>query len=481
MQKAMDFTEVKTPQGAVRGVAIHGQGHDVYGFYGVAYAQPPVGKLRWRAAEEKTPWEGVLDCTLPLTRQPSAYQWGNNLLAYFKTLNQSEDCLYLNITTPHISKTQALPVIVWFHGGGLFGGSGSEEVYNLPILPGKGCVLVTVSTRLGAFGVLSADLLEGTNGNKYAGNFILSDMLEALRWVKRNIASFGGDPNNVTIAGESGGSHKVSALLAVPQARGLFQRAIMQSGIASAVSGEQALDAGNRLMKQLSVQEAAQARALPAEVIVRAYNELELATDFIVDGDYLPQAPLDAIRMQAYWPCDVLLGVNAGEIGNLLSLIGSIPQCVTLLDCLRRDGCSAYVYQLDQVPSTWRSLGFQCVHSLDIAYLFGEYEDTHRYYSGGPWEQQFMFHGAGKRLNPEEFIAPEMDAADRLLSDTMMELWISFARDGTPKSKNCVWQPWSEKQEYLHLSTMDGQNPHMRKGFGALNKMRNPGRSMQAP
>lgn len=481
MQKAMDFTEVKTPQGAVRGVAIHGQEHILYGFYGIPYARPPVGEFRWKVATEKEPWDGVLDCSLPLSRQPSAYQWGNNLLPYFKTLNQSEDCLYLNITTPDISAAQPLPVIVWFHGGGLFGGSGSEEVYNLPVLPEKGCVLITVSTRLGAFGILSADLLGGPNGNKYAGNFIISDMLEALRWVKRNIASFGGDPNNVTIAGESGGAHKVSALLAVPQAKGLFQRAIMQSGIASAIPWKQALDTGNRLMKYLAVQDAKQARELPAEVIVHAYNELGLTTDFIVDNHYLPHAPLDAICMHAYQPCDVLMGVNAGEIGNLLSLIGSIPQCVTLLDCLRRDGCSAYVYQLDQVPSTWRSLGFQCVHSLDIAYLFGEYTDAHRYYCGGPWEQQFMFHGAGIRLNAEEFIAPEMDSADRLLSDTMMELWIGFARDGTPKSKNCVWQPWSEKQEYLYLSTMDGQNPHMRKGFGSLNRTRNPGRSMQAP
>lgn len=460
---------IHTPLGSVQGTSTPYNSGSIYTFYGIPYAEAPVGNLRWKDAAPKSSWEKPLDCTLPLTQQKSAYQWGTNLLAYFHTLNVSEDCLYLNITTPQTAPAAKLPVIVWFHGGGLFGGSGSEEVYNLPHLPGKGCVLVTVTTRLGAFGLLSADILGSTEGTPDAGNYIISDMLMALRWVRDNIGNFGGNPDNVTIAGESGGAQKVNALMAVPAAKGLFHRAIMQSGTSGAMSFADAKQFGNRLIEKLGVHTVEEARSIPPEAVVQAYNEMNVMLDFIVDQYYLPAAPMDAVQNGMYNGCNVIMGVNSGEISNLLMEIGGIPNYLTVLNRLTADGYDAFVYELDQVPATWRPLGFHCVHSLDIAYLFGEYENTDRYYDGGPWEQQFIFHDAGKRLDPAQFISPVMDESDRRMSRCIMNLWASFCRTGIPMAEEVVWRPWTiTQQDYLLLSDTANTSPNMRTSFGDL-------------
>lgn len=463
------YPEIKTAQGILRGMTATGNSKMLYKFYGIPYAEAPVGELRWKDAQEKKPWQGVYDCTAPLAEQKSAYQWGTDLLACFKTLNTSEDCLYLNITTPSLSPEENLPVIVWFHGGGLFGGSGSEEIYNLPYLPERGCVLVTVTTRLGAFGLLSADLLGSTEGTANAGNFMISDMLAALQWVQKNIHQVGGAPENVTIAGESGGASKVHALMTVPAAKGLFRNAIMQSGTASAMSFTDAKKAGNMLIEQTGCRTAAEARSLPAEKIVEAYNSLELMADFIVDGYFLPSTPLDAVVSGQYHPCNVIMGVNTGETNNLLMLMGGIPKYVQILNKLAQDGYTPYAYALNQVPYTWQPLHFKCVHSMDLAYLFGEYEHTHQFYNGGPWEQQFMFHDAGERLNPDHFIAPIMDNADRRLSDLIMELWISFATTGTPSSSDINWTSWIPADgNYMLLTAMNGITSHIENNFSRL-------------
>lgn len=458
--------EVTTAQGVVRGMVRQGASRQLYCFYGVPYAAPPVGDLRWRDAQRVQNWSGILDCDKPLTQQNSAYQWGKDLLSYFLTLNMSEDCLYLNIISPSIQQDALLPVLVWFHGGGLFGGSGSEKVYNLPFLPEKGCVLVTVTTRLGALGLLSADVLGSQECAPSAGNFIISDMVEALRWVQQNITAFGGDPNCVTIAGESGGAQKVNALMTVPSAADLFHRAIMQSGTSSAMSFHDAITSGNALMKELGVTSSEEARKIPAEEIVTAYNKLNIQSDFIVDRYFLHQTPMDAFSDGSYKRCDVIMGVNEGEINNMLKLIGGIGNYQLVLNRLASDGCSAYVYELDQIPATWRSLGFRCVHSLDIGYLFGEYQDTDRFYSGGPWAQQFMFHDAGSRLDMSSFIPPTMDENDRKLSSIIMDFWIQFAQGKAPQNDSICWTQWTpEYDNYLVLSNTDKQHPHMACGF----------------
>lgn len=461
---------VTTAKGDVQGFATTGAGGGtLYCYYGVPYAEAPVGELRWKDAQEKSAWEGVLDCTTPLTEQNSNYQWGTNLLAYFETLNESEDCLYLNITTPAETTDEGLPVIVWFHGGGLFGGSGSEEIYNLTNLPERGCIIVSVTTRLGALGLLTADVLGSTEGTANAGNFIISDMIAALEWVQDNIAAFGGDPNNVTINGESGGGGKVMALMASDEAAGLFDSAIIQSGPIANVDYATALEQGNQLMEALGVTTLEEAQALSAEDIVAAYNELGLDFSLVTDGYYLEKNILEAIESGEYNQCDVIVGLNEGEIPNLGTIFGMHSTALAVLNRVAADGNNAYAYELDQVPATWREYGFHAVHSLDLAYLFGEYTDSNRFYSGGPWEQNFVFWGLGEKLDMAAYISPTMDEADIALSDYMMRMWVSFAENGEASIDEVEWTPWNaEAENYLYLSTVSVEKPEMRDGFGAL-------------
>lgn len=461
---------VQTDKGEIRGFTVEEEnGTQLHCYYGVPYAEAPVGQLRWRDAQEKTAWEGILDCNAPITEQNSNYQWGTNLLAYFLTLNESEDCLYLHVTTPAQKTDEDLPVIVWLHGGGMFGGSGSEEVYNLTNLPEAGCVLVAVTTRLGGFGMLTADALESEEGTSNAGNFMISDMLAALNWVQSNIEAFGGDPANVTIAGESGGACKVNALMACPQAEGLFCRAILQSGTAVPVSYEQAKESGNQLMEKLGVSTLEQAQAVPAEEVVAAYNELGLDSAMIVDGYYMPDDPVAAIEAGDYNSCDVLMGANDGELANLLPLNGGIPNYIRVLNRVAQDGNKAYAYLFDQIPATWRDLGFHSVHSLDLAYMFGTHDNSVRFYEGGPWEQQFMFWGLGESLDMADFISPQMDEADVELSDLMIRMWVNFVTSGDPSTENVAWEPYTpEDEDYMVLTNMNGAAPHMETGYSAL-------------
>ncbi|XP_052741138.1 uncharacterized protein LOC112044151 [Bicyclus anynana] len=195
-------------------------GSPYFSFKGIPYAEPPVGDLRFKAPLPKTPWQGVRSAK---QHAPKCYQYE---LFTNETLPPvgSEDCLYLNIYTPHIAPIKSLPVMVWIHGGGFVSGSGNVDEQNPEFLMRKGVILVTLNYRLEVLGFLSLDTEE------IPGNAGMKDQVAALRWIKQNIRKFGGDPDNITIFGESAGGASVSFHLVSPMSRGLFQRAITQSG-----------------------------------------------------------------------------------------------------------------------------------------------------------------------------------------------------------------------------------------------------------
>ena len=192
-------------------------------FRGVRYAEPPVKDLRWKPPVPVQKWQGLKMCQL---FSPIAPQ----LLGSAVREHQSEDCLFLNIWTTKSNQPEAkLPVMVWIHGGGLIRGWGHQPFYEGSAFAERGVVLVSINYRLGALGFLAHPALSAESVNGVSGNYGLLDQMEALRWVQRNIAAFGGDPENVTIFGESAGATSVSALCVSPQARGLFHKAILQS------------------------------------------------------------------------------------------------------------------------------------------------------------------------------------------------------------------------------------------------------------
>ncbi|HME57790.1 MAG TPA: carboxylesterase family protein, partial [Terracidiphilus sp.] len=304
---------VKTEQGKVQGKTIN-EGK-VKAFLGLPYAAPPVGDLRWKAPQPPAKWKGERDATKFGAHCAQGHVFDDMI---FQDGANSEDCLFLNVYSPaNAGKKSKLPVMFWIHGGGYAGGASSEPRHNGDFLPLKGVVLVTINYRLGVFGFLAtSDLAKEANGA--AGNYALLDMVAALQWVKANIRNFGGDPDNVTIFGESAGSLAVSTLMASPMARGLFHKAIGESGAAfSDTLPTDTLEAREKQdaewVASLGVTSLAELRALPADKVLAAVKNKKGGFWPVIDGKFLaePVAATYAAGKQARVP--LLVGWNRDE------------------------------------------------------------------------------------------------------------------------------------------------------------------------
>ncbi len=198
-------------------------------YRGIPFAAPPVGDLRWKPPQSAASWQGIRQAT-EFGNACSQPAFPSNGLYGTAPPPISEDCLYLNVWTPAKSADDRLPVMVWIHGGGFVHGTGSAIGYEGENLARKGAVVVTINYRLGILGFLALPELDAESPQHVSGNYALMDQIAALQWVQKNIAAFGGDPNRVTIFGESAGSISVNILMASPLAHGLFSRAIGESG-----------------------------------------------------------------------------------------------------------------------------------------------------------------------------------------------------------------------------------------------------------
>ncbi len=294
-------------------------GADSYGvrvFRGIPFAAPPVGPLRWRPPQPPIPWTGIrpVDAFGANAMQSIVY---GDIDPYEPGV--SEDCLYLNIWTPADERDERLPVLFWIHGGGFVAGHGAEPRYDGARLASRGIVVVTSNHRLGAFGFLAHPALSAESPQGASGNYGLLDQIAALAWVKRNVAAFGGDPERVTVAGQSAGSISVSALMASPLARGLFQRAIGESGaLFSALpkipdrSRAGAERYGVQFAEALGARSLADLRALPAETIVAA-TPADHTLWPNIDGYVLPESPADIFAKGGQNDVTLLAGWNRDE------------------------------------------------------------------------------------------------------------------------------------------------------------------------
>jgi para-nitrobenzyl esterase len=316
------MTTVTTTRGQLRG----SQRERSLAFLGVPFAQPPVGPLRFRAPRPREPWEGIRDTT---ATGATALQVPNPALEALLPSPEeprNEDCLYLNVFTPAADGARR-PVMVWIHGGAFTIGSGSSLLYDGQTLAERGnVVVVTINYRLGALGFLCLD--EG-DGEPFT-NFGMLDQVAALRWVRDEIASFGGDPNNVTIFGESAGGMSVAALMGSPLAAGLFQRAIPQSGAGHhALTLQQARANAATFAKLAGVERASRASlaGLSGDAILAAQAQLEASIAAgmakglpaeipfapVIDGHFLRERPVDAVRGGASAGVSLLIGTTAEE------------------------------------------------------------------------------------------------------------------------------------------------------------------------
>lgn len=437
----------------------------VTAYLGVPYAAAPIGANRWRPPQPARPWGGVrtgdtLGASCMQDRWPP---FGPYTRAFVDVGPVSEDCLFLNVWSP-VQKAGPLPVLVWIHGGGFVGGAGATPINDGARLAAKGAVVVTINYRLGVFGYLAHPGLTAEDPRHTSGNYGLEDQVAALKWVRDNIARFGGDPKNVTVAGESGGAVSVSSLLISPEAAGLFQRAVAVSGTAmgfAAPTLSQAEQYGVKLAQGLGADNVAALRAVPAEKILAGVIEPPPgpggAPGFafwpVADGSILPTDPNNAAAPLTT-SATLLTGYNTDENSLVVATSqadfekyarawfgaqapaimalyphGTDAEAIASIHLLARDrymtalrlwtdarlsrgGPSLYRYLYDHPSPVADGPGFGAFHTAGVPYIFGTLDTADRPY--GP--------------------------VDRAISEQLQGYLINFLRRGDPNGPGLpVW------------------------------------------
>ncbi|HKN29605.1 MAG TPA: carboxylesterase family protein [Roseiarcus sp.] len=455
--------------------------HGVRVYKGIPYAAPPVGPLRWRPPQPVLPWDSV--------RSTSAF--GPNSLQgiVFDDIDPlacgvSEDCLYLNVWTPaEPQRSEKLPVMVWIHGGGFVVGAGSEPRYNGTRLAARGIVVVTLNHRLNALGFLAHPQLTAESEHRASGNYGVLDLVAALQWVRRNIAAFGGDPDEVTIAGESAGSEAVSALMASPLAKGLFARAIGESGAMFATPSrtpaplERAEAAGLAFMRKVGAKTLAELRAAPAAAILAAAPGLGYRP--IVDGFFLPKPPAEIFRAGEQSDVPLMAGWNNDEGFNFTLLQGDdakrpYPDLVRRIFGARTDealrwypggspdldkaSARALGGDLTIIHSTWSWIEAQKAHGRAeiFRFRFGRAPLTPQGWFGERDSRDAGAFHAGEIL----YVFDNLDAfpwliedSDRALAKLASSYWINFVKTGDPNGTGLPEWPSFRAGSVVKLDT----------------------------
>lgn len=452
------------------------QGHlqaSIYGFKGIPFAAPPIGENRWRPPQPPMPWEGIRDATSYRTLAlQSRYPAGS----FFKQPDypQDEDCLHLNVWTPSLDRKAQLPVMVWIHGGYFNYGGGALPNYDGSNLAKHDVVVVTFNYRLGVLGFLAHPELSAESEQGVSGNYGLLDQIAALQWIQQNIAQFGGDPSNVTLFGESAGSWSISILLCSPLAKGLFHKAIGQSGASTGpapflkesrngkIAGEKV---GEAFVKATGVENLAALRQLPFSAIEIAAKASNYYTEPYVDGWFLPDEPRFIMEAGQQHQVPILIGSNQDE-ATAFTDPRQLPNSLEAFqeDIRKRYGkwadrlFEAYPAQskgdiikahLDRLCDQLFTLSMRhwAVRSAKAKiptylYFFTRIPNIpHKAYFGS-------YHGAEipyvfDNLNkiPVEGIFNERDQE---LARQIINYWLSFARNGVPSSENLpAWPAYS--------------------------------------
>ena len=317
---------VKTKNGIVEGTGRQKSG--VRMFKGIPYAAPPVGDLRWQSPQPAKDWKGVRGATKFAARCMQQPIFSDMV---FRSDGMSEDCLYLNVWTPANKKGEKLPVLVYFYGGGFVAGDGSEPRYDGESLAAKGIVVVTLSYRLGVYGFMAHPELTKDSPNHASGNYGLLDQSAAIRWAKENIAAFGGDPNKITIGGESAGSFSVSAQMASPLSKDLISGAIGESGsVLAAKSGlrfallEEGEKKGTEFAKSLNANSLKELKSLTTEQIQEATKSpWKWQFPMTVDGYFFAESPIKTYEDGKQAKIPLLAGWNSEE-SNWRAVMGNL-------------------------------------------------------------------------------------------------------------------------------------------------------------
>ena len=478
---------------------------NVLAFMGIPYAEPPVGSRRWKPPFPAVGWGGVLSATsfAPSCMQPEIID--TRSMFYHHTFSTSEDCLYLNVwteadsvvnssqrslvnTEKKVSERTKRPVMVWIHGGGLIWGTASHAITEGDILASEGVVVVSINYRLGVFGNFSHPELTEESPHKSSGNLGTLDQILALKWVRENIEAFGGDPNNITIWGESAGALSVSHLMASPRSRGLFHKAIMQSAYLppipklkeTAYGRPSAESLGMRLQRSAKASGIDELRAMSADAIMHAADGLEF-DKIVLDGWVFSEQIFETFERGGQRDIPLLAGFNRDE-GKHFVLSGylSVPptsedyrveikkryggladqyfkiypdsdlhrstylgmgealnswgteKIVRLMDLVESD---VYLYNFDYVTQEAKQRGMGAPHASEIAYVFHKLESVRDDFPNFPNSN-----------------SPAIK--DILTGDLMSTYWTNFAKTGNPNSAGLVhWPRYTNSHEnFLQFS-----------------------------
>ena len=472
-------TIIAITQGKLAGAT---DAHGIRSFKGISYAEPPIGPQRWKAPVPAGSWSGVRDAT-SFGASCLAPPWPADSVYADHPPRFSEDCLSLNVWAQ--SSARHAPVIVFIYGGSLIRGSSWEPTYDGTHFAEHGVVFVSINYRLGPLGWLALPELSAESPHGVSGNYGLLDQIEALQWVHKNIAAFGGDPGNVTIMGESAGGLSVVCLMASPLARGLFHKAIGESlNIQAAPELKQtnhgqpsAEQIGTDFAKAVGASNLAELRAMDGNALTLAAAKGGARSGGTIDGRVLPRQLVDTFDRREEALVPVLMGFNQGEIQTLMRYLPSLPSSpevytaeinkrygdlaaeflrlypssdvkesmmAALRDALcawsaerivrsiAAEGMPSYLYLFDHDYPAARARQLHAFHASELPYIFG-------------------YVGEGAPL-PENWPVPD-GPREKILSDAMLAYWTSFARAGMPKAPEWPdWPRFAQHAGYMHFA-----------------------------
>ena len=492
-ESAQNAPKVKTELGVIRGVQKEG----VHSFKGIPFAAPPVGEFRWRPPQPVTAWEGELDAT-KYGANCAQSGWGGEPGTISE--GSSENCLYLNVWKPSNADADAkLPVMVWIHGGGFVGGSGSGPGIAGNEFAKQGVILITINYRLGRLGHFAFPALSAEHPEEHNGSYAYMDQIAALQWVQKNIADFGGNPDNVTIFGFSAGGVSVHSLMTIPDAKGLFHKAISESGggrdgvltgrpireeNASVFYPVSAETIGINFAKKHGIEGTdadalAKLRALPVEEIVDSGQENDgeggprIYSGPILDGNLVTETAESAYNAGRQMQIPLIIGSNSAEIGgSFVNNSKAKEELFSLFGDFKEEAKAAYdidgskefeevitKFNTDWVwgePARFTAKAFVGQEEPVFIYHFGFVPEPMRermkYGAGHGSEVGYVFNNLDARWGN-----PETTPEDKKVAEIMNAYWVNFAKTGDPNDGGLPqWPVYNPKENEILDIQLDG-------------------------
>lgn len=467
---------IKTNAGFISGTV--NSDNSVHIYKGIPFAAPPVGELRWKAPQPVIHWSGIKKCDAfaasPIQNKPVPFMMYT--APYLIPPSPiSEDCLYLNVWTGAKSSKEKRPVMVWIYGGGFVSGGTACAIYDGENMAKKGVVFVSIPYRVGVFGFLANPQLTKESNGKASGNYAFLDQIAALKWVQKNIAAFGGDPNNVTIIGQSAGAFSVCALTASPLAKGLFKRAIAESGaMFSAMDRIENLQSAEKIgadwMQKIHAASIEDLRKISADSLQKLSAGFNAGP--VIDGYVLPKDVYSIYNNHEQNDVAVLTGWNAddGFPPNAPDVATYIQQSKEKYGTLADDYLKAFPGNTtDEVKKSLFAFNRDETFAWQ-AYAWATLETTkgknpayvYLFKRTSPGEEQYgAFHSSEIpfMLNNLQTWNLQWTNADKNLADIMSDYWVNFAKTGNPNGNNLpAWKPFNVSEKEVMNLDIDKQS-----------------------